>query len=401
MLKLKTKILAFVAFLLSFHSHFALAEMKLQPVDLQGIGKIAQFTLDDKHNLLVINQQGELWQVEQKHCIINGLSTEVTPKSGYGKIALADKNGHFLLWDKQHFYRSNILLARHAGMAMLPFATIAVREQQGQYDLVRIETKLDKNQYLAYISAQSETPVLPDAQPIQVNFSGQNSDGHIAVLARPDAETYQHGVLGDKIEAGELQYLERHHLKPLAKSLSINGLVFENNRLEILPNTQGSQLVGVMAGDGDGAKTVIIDVDKNILQQPILKIVAESQPLPPFRWQSPFIFHQRLYAVQMPHIAGHLVHYQQNSNKLQENHLASGLSNHRIGHYQTNLIAMTDDFLIIPKMGYKQVSVLKSNQQIQDIPTQLPSKITQMLASKNQAYLLLENGQVWQAVNTP
>lgn len=393
-MKLKHRLITLFALLLTVQSTPLWANFKLQAMDLQQIGQVAQLTIDDEQNLLVINQRGELWQVKQQHCLMNGLSTKITPKARYGKIAMADKQGNFVLWDKQQKYSSKIPLSSHAGIEILPLATIAVTQHQQQARLVRIET----HQQGAKVVAMADTPVLPDTQPIQVNLTGEQGQGHIAVLAKPDNSTYQHGVLGDKIEAGELQYLERHTLKPLAKPLSDDDLVFEANRLEILNTPQGQRLVTVMAGNGEGAKTVVIELGKNVLQQPSLKIVAESEALPSFRWQSPFIFLNQIYAVHMPHIAGYLVHYQLQGNKLKQQQLASGLSNHKIGHFETNITAITQNFAVIPHMGYRQVSILNKQGEVRKIAQTLPSKIIKTVASQQTAYLLLDNGQVWQVM---
>lgn len=395
-MKFKHRLITLFALLLAVQSTALYADVALQAVDLKEIGQVKQFTIDDEQNLLVINQRGELWQVKQQHCLVNGLSTEITPKARYGKIAMADKQGNFVLWEKQQKYSSNIPLLPNAGMEILPLATIAVINHQQQARLARIET----HQQEAKVVAMADTPVLPDAQPIQVNLTGEQGQGHIAVLAQPDDKSYQHGVLGDKIEAGELQFLERHTLKPLAKPLADDDLVFEANRLEILNTSQGQRLVTVMAGDGKGAKTVLVELGKNVLQQPSLKIVAESEALAPFRWQSPFIFLNQLYAVHMPHLAGHLVRYQLQGNRLQPQQLASGLSNHKIGSFETNITAVTENFAVIPHMGYRQVSILNKQGEVRKIAQTLPSKIIKTVASQQTAYLLLDNGQVWQVMDS-
>lgn len=395
-MKLKHRFITLFALLWTVQSTPVWANFDLQLLDLKQIGQVAQFTVDDEQNLLVINQRGELWQVKQQHCLLNGLSTEITPKARYGKIAMADKQGNFVLWEKQQKYLSKIPLLPNAGMEILPLATIAVTQHQQQARLVRIET----HQQGAKVVAMADTPVLPDAQPIQVNLTGEQGQGHIAVLAQPDDHTYQHGVLGDKIEASELQFLERHTLKPLAKPLADDDLVFEANRLEILNTSQGQRLVTVMAGDGEGAKTVLVELGKNVLQQPSLKIVAESEALPPFRWQSPFVFLNQLYAVHMPHLAGHLLRYQLQGNRLQPQQLASGLSNHKIGRFETNITAVTQNFAVIPHMGYQQISILNKQGEVRKIAQTLPSKIIKTVANQETAYLLLENGQVWQVMDS-
>lgn len=369
----------------------AFAHYQLQQLPLAKIGKVAQFTLDEHQQLLAINQQGELWQVHNQHCIINGLSTHISPVANYGKIAVADRQQQFLLLEKNTAYRSNIRLSPWAGMVMLPFATIAVQDEHGIARLVRIEKSTDRKQADLNITARFATPVLADSQPIQINFQGDNQQGHIAVLARPDSQTYQHGVLGDAIEAGELHYLERHTLRPLATPLSVKGAVFEANRMEILPTSQGNRLISVLAGNGEGAKTIVVG-ERN--QQ--LEIQASSPALPSNRWQSPFVFNAQLFAVQMPHLIGRLVQFQQLGMQLNAQTLEEGLSNHAIGEYETNLTASTQHFAVIPNKGYQSVRILDQQGNLHAIQTSLPARIHKMLASPDTAYLLLQNGEIWQ-----
>lgn len=376
----------------------AFAHYQLQQLPLAKIGKVAQFTLDEHQQLLAINQQGELWQVHSQHCIINGLSTHISPVANYGKIAVADREQQFLLLEKQRAYRSHIRLSPFAGMLMLPLATIAVEQHQGTSRLIRIEkqsqqqhAKNKTNTARLHITARFTTPVLPDSQPIQIHFQGENQHGHIAVLARPDSQTYQHGVLGDAIEAGELHYLERHTLRPLATPLSVKGAVFEANRMEILPTSQGNRLISVLAGNGEGAKTIVVGERH---QQ--LEIQASSPALPSNRWQSPFVFHSQFYAVQMPHLVGRLVQFQQLGTQLHAQTLAEGLSNHAIGAYETNLTATTSQFAVIPNQGYQNVRILDRQGNLHTIPQTLPARIQKTLASDHTAYLLLENGEIWQ-----
>lgn len=364
------------------------AQVQLLPLDLTPIGKVAQFDLSEKAELILINQQGELWKVtETAQKLAEGISSEIEPKAQYGRIAAADKSGHFLLWTENKIYPSDIPLAKKATMTALPFATIAVSPQKGEFKLVRIETKAEK----ADITARSESAVLPDAHPIQIDFDSHNvAQGHIAVLAKPDSTTYQHAVLGDDIEAAEIQYLERHNLKPLAEKLSHQGLVFEANRLESLIQPHNTKLISVMSGDGNGAKTVVIGKKNGKLV-----VESESEPLPTNRWQSPFSFNGKLYAVQMPHLKGNLVEFHQTAGQLEAKLLTAGLSNHRYGDVETNLAAVTENFALIPKAGYRNVAILDKTGALSELSTELPAEIKQTKATASSVYVLLKNGEMW------
>lgn len=379
-----------IPLILSLFSASLFAEVQLSPLPLPQIGKVSQFDLSEQGELVVINQQKQLWRVtQQAQKLADGVSTEIEPKAQYQRIALADQNGHFMLWTADKVYTSTIPLAPKATMTALNFATIAITKQNGQFKLARIETQGNQ----ATITATAETEVLPDAHPLQLDFDAETSNqGHIAVLAKPDDTTYQHGVLGDDIEAGEIQFLERHTLKPLAEKLTQQGRVFEANRLATLTENGKTKLISVISGDGNGASTVVIDVKDGKLS-----IEAESKPLPTNRWQSPFSFNRKLYAIQMPHLKGNLVEYSPKGNLLTERFIASGLSNHRYGDYETNLVVTTDTFALIPKAGYQQVVVLDKAGNIAELPTTLPAEIKQTKAYANKAYLLLKNGEIWVA----
>ncbi|MDO4450853.1 MAG: hypothetical protein Q4B79_07855 [Moraxella sp.] len=365
---------------------------ELTELDLSKVGLAKQIALDDVGYLMVINDKGELWQVphpDRPAKLAEGVSPIVTPivtpVVKFDKIAFANKDGHFTLIQNGKTYHSTIHLSPHSAMLMLPFATIAVQtHDDGTASLVRLEVVGDGVEVVASFS-----PVLPDARPVQINFTGDNSEGHIAVLSHPDSTTYQHGVLGDDIEAGQVQFLERHSLTPLAKPLTVKGAVFEANSFEILPNGKGHRLVTTLAGGGHGASAVIID---NVDSQ--LQLIAQSTPLPSNRWQSPFVFDDKLYSVQMPHLVGRLVEYTQIGDKLNEKVLGKGYSNHAIGAFDTNLVAGRYMFALIPHKGYRQMSMMTPDGLIALNDT-LPAPIVRTVSNDTFGYLLLADGGVW------
>lgn len=377
---------AFFCYLSLLFSSFALAEIIVQPVFLEKQGEIVQLAVDDQQQLLMINKKGDLWKLGDEQPILSGLSPYIQPQVGYGKTAVADNKGRFLLLENGRLYSSDILLSPNSGMAILPFAVIAVANEKGESRLVRIEAEAQKAKVVAY----SAMPVLSDARPVQVNFNGDNRQGHIAVLAQPDNITYRHGVLGDDVEAAELQFLERHNLQPLATALSQQGAVFEANSLAVFPTEKGNKIVTLMSGNGEGAKTVMVGLQNNKLV-----IERQTQALNQNRWQSPFVFNGKLYAVQMPHLVGRLVEYEFNGTDLQEKIIADGLSNHQIGSRETDLTAVTAEFAVIPQMGYRTLSILNKQGKLTALSTQLPAKIVKTVATDKNAYLLLHNGEVW------
>lgn len=362
------------------------AEFQVSRLNLAELGQVAQFDLTENGELIVINRQGELWHTDKKQKLAENLSPHITPAARYGRIASADKRGNFFLWSKEGVYRSSIPLAQHATMQPLAFATIVVTPLQDEYRLGRVEIQDN----VLKVVALSENAVLPDARPLLVNLnSNQHDNGHIAVLAKPDMETYRHGVLGDAIEAREVQYLERHTLEPLAQSLHLDGLVFEANQFAIL-NHDNPKLVVTVSGNNEGAKTSLIGLSGGKLV-----FEAESEALPFHRWQSPFVFNHKLYAVQMPHLRMRLVEYLQQGVKLNERFVSDGISNHAYGEYETNLAATTKTFAVIPQAGYRHIALLDSHGRLEKYPVHLPAEIIKSKASSEKAYLLLANGDMW------
>lgn len=376
--------------LLALFSGSLLAQVQVSQVAFEKVGKVAQITVSEQDELFVINHKGELWQVNETETkLAEGFSTKIAPTVGYGRIAAGDAKGNFILWTADKTYTSTIPLAKQAGMAPLALATIAVTKQKNRYQLIRIEPKGDK----AAIVATSNVDILPDAHPLQIDFKRSEAGrGHIAVLAKPDSTTYRHGVLGDDIEAAEIHYLERHTLEPLVEKISEKGLVFEANRLEHFPTSDGAKLVSVMSGQGDGGRAVLINVENGKL-----KVQQSSTALPSNRWQSPFVFNGKLYAVQMPHLRGRLVEYSVNGNKLTERFIQDGLSNHAYGDYETNLTAVTQQFALIPQRNYRNLATIDTQGRFTTLETKLPAEIRKSRSGKNKAYLLLDNGEVWVA----
>ncbi|OOF51576.1 hypothetical protein BKK54_02935 [Rodentibacter genomosp. 1] len=372
-------------------SDIAYAEITLTPyAPTNSIHDIRQIEATEDGELVVITQKGELWKTQQtdSQLLLNNASSDIAPKADYGRIALSDNKGNFLLWTKDRIYSSQIPMAENAGMIGLAFATIGVVKEGNIHKLARIETQGDQ----AVITATSNQAVLPDAHPIQINLTAKDEkQGHIAVLASPDSERYQHAALGDQWEATDLLYLERHSLTPLATMLNLKeGFVFEANQLASLYQNGKNLLVTTISGGGMGAKAAIIGIENDALT-----LLAESQPLPSHRWQSPFHFGETLYAVQMPHLVGKLVEYQQEGKILQEKIIGQGFSNHQYGKYETDLTAKTEQFAVIPHYGYKQVSIMDKQGKLRPLETQLPAPIEKTRADNQRVYLLLKNGQVW------
>lgn len=358
----------------------------LEPVNTGSAGRIAQITLNEHHDLLALNQLGEVWSVKKSLKLAEGFSPEFSIAAHYGRLAGTDRDGNFMQLTNHQLSHSDISLSPHSQLLMLPFATIAVIQKDRQAYLARIES-LGTLQ----ITATSSYPVLPDARPLLIDLDSREELGQIAVLSMPDRKTYQHAVLGDEFEAATLSYLDRHSLEAITSPLQQEGLVFEANSLISAEFNGKNRLLTVISGNGDGGRTVLIEKDGSNLT-----ILAESEALPVNRWQSPFFFNGKIYTIQMPHLIGRLVELKVEKKRLIEKVLGSGFSNHAYGDYETNLVAATEKFAAIPHTDYRQISLLETSGNLTSIEQKLPAKIRYTKATTNTVYLLLENGELWQ-----
>lgn len=349
------------------------------------INGVKQFAISDENNLFIINEQGELWDTQKQLLLATHLSTEHAVSAKNQHIATVDHHGHFLLWTPTQIFSSQIKISKHAQFLMLEDAIIAVYEDTDAFYLIRIEQQNDTIQ----ITAKSSMPVLPDARPILVNLSHETDEKHIALLTHPDRTTYPHGVIGDAIEAKTLHYLDKKTLLPLATPLSIDGLIFEGNKVNVL-QTQPNQLVSVVSGNGLGARVITIQLKDNALQK-----VAQSTPLPHNRWQDVFTQNDKLYAVHMPHLKKELVHYQLANDHLQHHSIGNNVSTHQIGSYETNLVGITSEFIVLPQANYHALAWLDNKQQLHFFTPVFASVIKQIKSVNNIVYVFLNDGTLW------
>lgn len=339
-------------------------------------GKIRQITADKTH-LYLINEKGELWQNQSKQA--HNFSTYFQAIAQNGALASADSQGFLTVWTPTQHYRSRIPLARDSGLVWVN-ETCLVGIHQAHYP---IRVCLQNND-LKIKNERRDIRVLPDARPVAW-------ENQVAILANPDDKTYRHGVLGDAIEARSLVVLNGQDLSLALPTIHLDkNHVFENNTVFV----QNHQIMTVVSGGGLGAKAVLWDAKSG-------KKLAESTPLPSNRWQSPFGFNGQWFAVQMPHLMGKLVRYDTQNHVLKENFLADRLSNHAIGARDTQIAVITNEAVWLPKMAYRQMRVFTKNGQIQNVLPELPSPMIRGISLQNQAYFLLENGEIWVGSRSP
>lgn len=330
---------------------------------------IRQIASDDQH-LYLINDKGELWQNNQK--LSDNFSIDFLPIAYNGKFASANHQGFLTIWQNQQLYQSDILLSPHSGLAWHGDCVIAIAKTPKSHP-IRACILNDK---LTIQAKRPDIETLPDARPIVWQDK-------VAILANPDNETYQHGVLGDRWEARSLYIIHAQNLINTINPIHLTKQVFEHNQVM----QQDNQLATVISGGGNGAKVVLFDSETG-------KKIAESSPLPSNRWQSPFAFNGQWYSVQMPHLLGKLVRYQINASDLTDKKLGEAVSNHAMGSYDTQLAVSVADKAFIPNMGYRNLSMLDKQNNLHALPA-FSARIVRGVAQGQKTYWLLENGEVW------
>ncbi|MDO4434889.1 MAG: hypothetical protein Q4B71_00540 [Cardiobacteriaceae bacterium] len=347
---------------------------------------ITHFTLNEQGNPIWLDQHGKLYALHQNQAQAISQETFATspaPIAQFGRIALADREQRLTVLHNQSQAHAKETISPLAPILALPLATIAIVQEGQKFHIARFE---QRGEALEMVAIRRDFEVLPDAVVKQMDLG---SGEHLVVLGQPDGKTYQHGVLGDSLEAKALYYLERHSLENLAEPLVLEeGLVFEANEVQPF---QKRFAVSTVAGDGKGARTVIIRQAQNKLE-----IMSQSEALPSHRWQSPFAFQDKLYAVRMPHLSGELVQYdfQDKQSALPLQSFGTGYSNHKIHDHQTNLTAITENFALIPHRNYQSLAVLTSNGFSQSLDFD-GKKIQQLRANSQSAWALLSDNSLW------
>jgi len=219
------------------------------------------------------------------------------------------------------------------------------------------------------------------------------------VLAGPDASRYDHGVLGDGIEATRLLWLERHTLD-VTRALSLPAPhVLEDiaPRPVALPGAPGrSGLLTVRAGP-DGGQLALVTADP--ARQQGLQIAAIGDTVGGFhRWLAPTTDGRQMLAVHTPHIGGVLHVYQQDGQRLSRRRLLNDVSTHRIGSRELDLSVWLRGLLVLPSQDGRRLRVLNpaSNwAEQQSVP--LPARVgmATALADGSGMVVLADDGQVW------
>ena len=363
--------------------------------------------------LLGTGASGSLWALslagQAPRRIADGIDAATPIATGHGRIAARTADGGLWVWEETGGGgRSRAAppsrsanLSVHAGLLILPLAVLAVVTTSARpadplgHRLARFEPDPDGRWREV---ARSKHAVLPDARPVQVDLDGRGDGGHIAVLAGPDASRYDHGVLGDAIEATRVLWLERHGLDVLRELSLLAPHVFEDiaPRPVVLPGAQvGSGLLTVRSGP-DGGQLALLAADS--ARPRGLRLAALGDTVGGYhRWLAPTTDGRHLAAVHTPHIGGVLHVYQLEGERLTRRRLQADVSTHRIGTREVDLAAWLQGLLILPSQDGRQLRLLNPAADWAELKAvALPGRaiLTAAVPDAPALAVLLEGGQV-------
>lgn len=363
--------------------------------------------------LLATGASGSLWALalngQPPRRIAEGIDAATPIATGHGRISARTADGGLWVWEetgsggrvRTSLSSRTAKLSAHAGLLILPLAVLAVVTASARsadplgHRLVRFEP--DPGGPWREV-ARSTDAVLPDARPVQVDMDGHGDGGHIAVLAGPDGSRYDHGVLGDAIEATQVLWLERHELTVLRQLSLPAPHVFEDiaPRPVVLPGAQpGRGLLTVRSGP-DGGQLALVTADP--VRPSGLQLAALGDTVGGYhRWLAPTTDGRYLAAVHTPHIGGVLHVYQPEGDRLTRRRLHANVSTHRIGTRDLDLAAWLQRLLVLPSQDGRQLRLLNPAANWTEVKVvSLPGRATQTapLHRANALAVLLEDGQV-------
>lgn len=215
--------------------------------------------------------------------------------------------------------------------------------------------------YGGQIAAQTPLNALPDA----VVVGGGNNIAK-AWLIEPTLR-YDHGVLGDDIEAAGIQVVLSTGQEFIFRLT--DDSVFEDRypRLADLDGDGTDEIVLVHSYPNRGAALAVLEVDEQGV-----RIAAESKPIGrAYRWLNPVGMGDltgdgkiEVAAILMPHLDGSLVLYRYHGDELRQLYRGGRYSNHSIGSRNLGLSLVTDvnadsvDELIIPSFDHYSLVML-------------------------------------------
>lgn len=241
-----------------------------------------------------------------------------------------------------------------------------------------------------WFQISGDATLLPSQPPAHSRLpEGALPDGHVATSSGPIARTwlaaptarYDHGVLGDAIEAGRL-VIERRDGKRGAVTLG-NDAVFEDLMPRIAAIGSVDRIVVVKSYLARGSALAVIDADT-------MTIAAETPPIGrPHAWLNPAGIADfngdgatDIAVVRQPHVVGRLELWSFKNARLTKTAEVADVSNHFIGSRALGM-SWTADFdgdghpdLAVPSLDRRTLRIIAFTPEARDIARiRLPARI--------------------------
>ena len=362
---------------------------------IPALAPMRQIRAGGPSGLLAVGADGVLWALSASGAAAIRLAEGLDPLTplaiGHGRIAARHADGGLWVWQDGQVQRGpRSLLAPQAGLLVLPLALIGVAA--GSQQVLRLEPGAGPTWAVV---ARSDEAVLPDARPLQVDLDARGDGGHLVLLAGSDSQRYEHGVLGDGVEATRLLWLERHSLKLLRELVLPEPYVLED--IAPRPVAWGARpaLLTVRSGPQGGQLGLVA---ANPTQPGPLHWAALGEALgTPKRWLAPTTDGTRVLAVHTPHIGGVLHDYRIDGTRLVARAVAHTVSTHRIGSRELDLAVWLGSRLALPQQDGLALRVLDANAAWAEVASvALPGRVamTAALAQGQGVAALLDDGRV-------
>ncbi len=312
----------------------------------------ANWLTSDGTRIFALLENNQVLQIENTtQTRLGGLWSNTAPiLYAYGRLHGISLTGELLVYqNKQLSSSQNAKLSIQAGVLPLPAGVIAVT-QTG--DLVRLED----NGNIWEITARAKLNALTDQHLGFADLEGDN-DREIVALVGANTSRYQHGILGDNIEATAVVALERHSLEVLWRYDLPAPYVFEDITLRPFQVGTREQLVTVRSSRIGGAALAMLGLNAGKLELRAGADIGQAN-----RWLNPLVGKTEIYAIHTPHIGGILVKYE--PDKLGGSQKFTDLSNHSIGsRILEPSLQLSSGELVIPSQNHQLMKTIVCNNQ--------------------------------------
>jgi hypothetical protein len=303
----------------------------------------ARWLTTDGARVFALLESGEVIRVDGSSItgIAKAWSKDAPIKFVHGRLHGISAQGELLVLEGNRV-RSSIgaKLSLDSGLLPLPAGVIAVAANG---DLLRLESSGESWK----IVERAKLNALHDARLSLVDLEG-TGNGEVAALVNPSSDRYQHGVLGDAIEATSIVILERHSLEVIHRYDLPAPYVFEDITARPVKIGARDQLALVRSSQNGGAALALLGLNAGKLELNAGPDFGQSN-----RWLNPLVGFGEVYGIHTPHIGGILNRYTPAKGSLSASRQLKGLSSHSINSRNLeSALVIAPGQLIVPNQSH-------------------------------------------------